>query len=144
MYIISEVLYAEILRGPGGKIPQKREGKSVTIAGWKNPPVQLSAFSPWPSTGEDVYFTQHKTQPRVIMNLVSPPFTLPPPHFNAVVPTPLSSLRVRVLSNVQISINSRNTYTAAREAEFVSFKSPQQKARVISNVLISINSGNAY
>ena len=43
------------------------------------------------------------------------------PHFNAVVPTSLSSLRVRVLSNVQISINSRNTYTAVREAEFDSF-----------------------
>ena len=54
-------------------------------------------------------------------------FYTTPPHFNAVVPTSLSSLRVRVLSNVQISINSRNTYTAAREAEFVSFNLPNKK-----------------
>ena len=88
MYIISEVLYAEI--------PQKREGKSVTIAGWKNPPVQLSAFSPWPSTGEDVYTTSGNYELSFVIFYTTPPLV-----FNTVVPTSLSSLRARVLSNVE-------------------------------------------
>ena len=52
MYITSEVLYAENPPGTGEKSLNREGEKSVTIAGRKNPPVRLSAFSPWPSTGD--------------------------------------------------------------------------------------------
>ena len=134
-------------KSPGnrGKIPQQRGGK-IRDYSWKEKSastIKRILSLAFYGGGRILHTAQDTTSGNYELSFLHF-LHYPPPPFNAVVPTSLSSLRVRVLSNVKISINSRNTYAAAREAEFVSFRSPQQKARVISNVLISINSRNAY